>query len=129
MVPGGRGPRDTTQVLTNLKYVALARGEVEQARAIFTESLTFGREHSDQFNTPAWVRGVAALADAAGESSGADRLLAAADELFAVTGATRWRAERLGGPMTMDTLREPQRGDGRRGDGNRQRTPIQSRQR
>jgi tetratricopeptide (TPR) repeat protein len=97
--------RNTAQVLTNLGYVALARGEVEQARAIFTESLAFGREHSDQFNTPACLRGIATLAVAAGDPAHGDRLLAAADKLFAATGATRWPAERLGGPVTMDTLR------------------------
>ena len=97
--------RNTAQVLTNLGFVALARGEVDQARAIFTESLTFGREHSDQFNTPACLRGFAALAVAAGEPVRAARLLAAADELFAATGATRWPAERLGGPVTGESLR------------------------
>ena len=97
--------RNTTQVLTNLGYVALARGEVNQARAIFTESLTFGREHRDQFNTPACLRGFAALAVAAGEPTRAIRLLAAADELFAATGATKWPAERLGGPVTGESLR------------------------
>jgi predicted ATPase/transcriptional regulator with XRE-family HTH domain len=97
--------RNTTQVLTNLGYVALARGEVNQARAIFTESLTFGREHSDQFNTPACLRGFAALAVAAGEPTRAIRLLAAADELFAATGATKWPAERLGGPVTGESPR------------------------
>jgi predicted ATPase len=95
--------RNTTQVLTNLGYVALARGEVDQARAIFTESLTFGREHRDQFNTPACLRGFAALAVAAGEPTRAIRLLAAADELFAATGATKWPAERLGGPVTGES--------------------------
>jgi predicted ATPase/transcriptional regulator with XRE-family HTH domain len=97
--------RNTTQVLTNLGYVALARGEVNQARAIFTESLTFGREHRDQFNTPACLRGFAALAVAAGEPTRAIRLLAAADELFAATGATKWPAERLGGPVTGESPR------------------------
>jgi predicted ATPase/transcriptional regulator with XRE-family HTH domain len=97
--------RNTTQVLTNLGYVALARGEVNQARAIFTESLTFGREHRDQFNTPACLRGFAALAVAAGEPTRANRLLAAADELFAATGATKWPAERLGGPVTGESPR------------------------
>ena len=97
--------RNTAQVLTNLGFVDLARGEVDQARAIFTESLTFGREHSDQFNTPACLRGFAALAVAAGEPTRAAHLLAAADELFAATGAKRWPAERLGGPVTTDTLR------------------------
>ena len=97
--------RNTTQVLTNLGYVALAQGEVDRARAIFTESLTFGREHSDQFNTPACLRGFAALAVAAGEPVRAARLLTAADELFAATGATKWPAERLGGPVTGESLR------------------------
>jgi tetratricopeptide (TPR) repeat protein len=97
--------RNTAQVLTNLAFVALARGEVEQARAIFRESLMFGREHSDQFNTPACLRGFATLALAAGEPSRAARFLAAADELFAATGATRWPAERLGGPETGESLR------------------------
>src|SRR5215207_913826 len=97
--------RNTTQVLTNLGYVALARGEVDQARAIFTESLTFGREHRDQFNTPACLRGFAALAVAAGEPTRAIRLLAAADELFAATGTTKWPAERLGGPVTGESPR------------------------
>jgi predicted ATPase/transcriptional regulator with XRE-family HTH domain len=97
--------RNTTQVLTNLGYVALARGEVNQARAIFTESLTFGREHRDQFNTPACLRGFAALAVAAGEPTRAIRLLAAADELFAATGATKWPAERLGGSVTGESPR------------------------
>ena len=97
--------RNTTQVLTNLGYVALAQGEVDQARAIFTESLTFGREHRDQFNTPACLRGFAALAVAAGEPTRAIRLLAAADELFAATGATKWPAERLGGPVTGESPR------------------------
>jgi predicted ATPase/transcriptional regulator with XRE-family HTH domain len=97
--------RNTTQVLTNIGFAALARGEVDQARAIFRESLTFGREHSDQFNTPACLRGFATLALAAGEPSRAARFLAAADELFAATGATRWPAERLGGPETGESLR------------------------
>jgi predicted ATPase/transcriptional regulator with XRE-family HTH domain len=97
--------RNTTQVLTNLGFVALARGEVDQARAIFAESLTFGREHSDQFNAPACLRGFAAVAVAADEPTRAIRLLAAADELFAATGATRWPAERLGGPVTGESLR------------------------
>jgi tetratricopeptide (TPR) repeat protein len=97
--------RNTAQVLTNLGYVALARGDVAQARAIFTESLAFGREHSDQFNTPACLRGIAALTVAAGDTVRATQLLAAADELFVATGATRWPAERLGGPVTLDTLR------------------------
>jgi predicted ATPase/DNA-binding XRE family transcriptional regulator len=97
--------RNTAQVLTNLGFVTLARGEVDQARAIFTESLTFGREHGDQFNTLACLRGIAALAVAAGEPIRAARLLAAADELFAATGATRWPAERLGGPVTGESLR------------------------
>jgi predicted ATPase/transcriptional regulator with XRE-family HTH domain len=97
--------RNTAQVLTNLGFVSLARGEVEQARAIFAESLTFGREHSDQFNTPACLRGFASLAVAADEPTRAARLLAAADELFATTGATRWPAERLGGPETGESLR------------------------
>ncbi|MCD6059063.1 MAG: diguanylate cyclase and serine/threonine protein kinase with repeat [Thermomicrobiales bacterium] len=98
--------RNTAQVLTNLGFVALAQGEVNQARATFTESLTFGREHSDQFNTPACLRGIAALAVAAGEPVRAARLLAAADELFAATGATKWPAERLGGPVTAKLLRD-----------------------
>jgi predicted ATPase/transcriptional regulator with XRE-family HTH domain len=98
--------RNTAQVLTNLGFVALARGEIGQARAIFTKSLTFGREHGDQFNTPACLRGFAALAVAAGEPTRAARLLAAADELFAATGAKRWPAERLGGPLTGESLRE-----------------------
>ena len=97
--------RNTAQALTNLGFVILARGEVDQARVIFTESLTFGREHSDQFNTLACLRGIAALAVAAGEPIRAARLLAAADELFAATGATRWPAERLGGPVTGESLR------------------------
>jgi predicted ATPase/DNA-binding XRE family transcriptional regulator len=97
--------RNTTQVLTNLGFVALARSEVDQARAIFAESLTFGREHSDQFNAPACLRGFAAVAVAADEPTRAIRLLAAADELFAATGATRWPAERLGGPVTGESLR------------------------
>jgi predicted ATPase len=97
--------RNTAQVLTNLGFVALARGEVDQARATFTESLRFGREHSDQFNTPASLRGLAALAAAAGEPIRAARLLAAADELFATTGAKRWPAERLGGPVITEKLR------------------------
>ena len=41
-------------------YVALASGEVEEARAIFAESLAFGREHGDRFNTPACLRGFGA---------------------------------------------------------------------
>ncbi len=98
--------RNTVQVLTNLGFVALARGEVDQAQAIFTKSLTFGREHSDQFNTPACLRGFGALAVAAGEPIRAARLFAAADELFAATGATRWPAERLGGPVTEESLRD-----------------------
>jgi predicted ATPase len=97
--------RNTAQVLTNLGFVALVRGEVDQAQAIFTESLTFGREHSDQFNTPACLRGFAILAVAAGEPARAARLLAAADEFFGTTGATRWPAERLGGPETGESLR------------------------
>jgi len=97
--------RNTAQALTNLGFVALARGEIEQARAIFAESLTFGREHSDQFNTPACLRGFASLAVAADDPTRAARLLAAADELFATTGATRWPAERLGGPETGESLR------------------------
>ncbi|MCC2627666.1 MAG: hypothetical protein K0S14_1316 [Thermomicrobiales bacterium] len=97
--------RNTAQVLTNLGFVALARGEVDQARAIFTESMAFGREHSDQFNTPACLRGFATVAVAAGKPTRAARLLAAADELFGTTGATRWPAERLGGPETGESLR------------------------
>jgi predicted ATPase/transcriptional regulator with XRE-family HTH domain len=97
--------RNTTQVLTNLGFVALARGEVDQARAVMAESLRFGREHSDQFNPPACLRGFATLAVAAGEPTRAARLLAAADELFAATGAARWPAERLGGPQTGELLR------------------------
>jgi predicted ATPase/DNA-binding XRE family transcriptional regulator len=97
--------RNTAQVLTNVGFVALARGEVGQARAIFMESLTFGREHSDQFNSPACLRGFASLAVAADEPTRAARLLAAADELFSATGATRWPAERLGDPETGESLR------------------------
>jgi hypothetical protein len=51
------------------------------------------------------LRGFASLAVAAGEPAHAARLLAAADELFAATGATRWPAERLGGPETGESLR------------------------
>jgi hypothetical protein len=68
--------------------------------------MAFGREHSDQFNTPACLRGFASVAVAAGKPTRAARLLAAADELFAATGATRWPAERLGGPVTEESLRD-----------------------
>jgi predicted ATPase/transcriptional regulator with XRE-family HTH domain len=97
--------RNTAQVLTNLGFVALAQCEVDQARVIFTESLRFGREHSDQFNTPACLWGLATLAVAAGEPTRAAHLLAAADELYAATGARRWPAERLGGAETGQSLR------------------------
>jgi predicted ATPase/transcriptional regulator with XRE-family HTH domain len=97
--------RNTAQVLTNLGFVALAHGERERARSIFTESLAFGREHSDRFNTPACLRGIATLMLGEGNPAGAARLLAAANELFASTGAKRWPAERLGAPVAMDGLR------------------------
>ena len=45
------------------------------------------------------------MAVAAGEPIRAARLFAAADELFAATGAKRWPAERLGGPVATDGLR------------------------
>jgi tetratricopeptide (TPR) repeat protein len=97
--------RNTAQVLTNLGFVALAHGERERARSIFTESLAFGREHSDRFNTPACLRGIATLMLGEGNPAGAARLLAAANELFASTGAKRWPAERLGALVAMDGLR------------------------
>src|SRR5215207_6187861 len=118
--------RNTAQVLTNLGFVALARGEVDQARAIFTQSLRFGREHSDQFNTPACLRGFATLAVDAGEPTRAARLLAAADELFAATGATRWPAERLGGPERGVAAGQPLPGGVRDGMGGRQKAFAQS---
>jgi hypothetical protein len=67
--------------------------------------MTFGREHSDQFNTPACLSGFATLAFTAGEPARAARLLAAADEFFSATGAMRWPAERLGGPETGESVR------------------------
>jgi predicted ATPase/transcriptional regulator with XRE-family HTH domain len=96
--------RNTTQVLTNLAYVSLAQGNRESARTLFTESLCFGQEHADRFNTPACLRGLAAIAAADGDAARAVRLLAAADALFAMTGATRWPAERLGGAQSTDEL-------------------------
>ncbi len=97
--------RNTAQALTNLGYVTLADGEVDRAREIFAESLAFGREHGDRFNTPACLRGFAAAAVAVGDLVHAVRLFAAADELSAATGAPRWPAERLGGPVNSDALR------------------------
>ena len=96
--------RNTTQVLTNLGYVALARDDVEGARGIFGESLLFGREHGDRFNAPACLRGFSAIALAYGDPTRAVRLIAAAEMMFAATGATRWPAERLGGPGSTDAL-------------------------
>jgi tetratricopeptide (TPR) repeat protein len=96
--------RNTTQVLTNLAYASLARDELDHARTLFTGSLQFGLEHADRFNTPACLRGLAAIAAADGDAARAVRLLAAADALFAMTGATRWPAERLGGAQSTEAL-------------------------
>jgi tetratricopeptide (TPR) repeat protein len=98
--------RNTAQVLTNLGFVTLAQGQVEQAHAIFSESLEFGCEHSDRFNAPACLRGIAAVAIASQDPTRAARLLAAADALFAMTGATKWPAERLGQHVPIDELRD-----------------------
>jgi tetratricopeptide (TPR) repeat protein len=97
--------RNTTQALTNLGYVALARRSFVEARAIFAESLAFGREHGDRFNLPACLRGFGSLEAAEGKLNVAVRLFAAADEVSAATGATRWPAERLGGPVSLDDIR------------------------
>jgi predicted ATPase len=96
--------RNTTQVLTNLAYASLARDDADHARTLFTESLRFGQEHADRFNTPACLRGLATIAAADGDAARAVRLLAAADALFAMTGATRWPAERLGGAPSTEAL-------------------------
>ena len=85
--------------------MALSHGDLERARIIFADSLTFGREHSDRFNTPACLRGLAALAVAREDPLRAVRLYAAADALFTATGARRWPAERIGGPVAMDDVR------------------------
>ncbi len=97
--------RNTAQVLTNLGYVALAQGQVEQAQGIFSESLQFGCEHSDRFNAPACLRGIAAVAIEAQDPIRAAHLLGAADALFAMTGATKWPAERLGQQVPIDKVR------------------------
>ncbi|MBA3450571.1 MAG: tetratricopeptide repeat protein, partial [Chloroflexia bacterium] len=97
--------RNTTQVLTNLAYVFLARGDLNRAKTLFAESLRFGQEHADRFNPPACLRGIAAMAAAEGDLTRAVRLLAAAEALFAATGAARWPAERLGGDTDTTSLR------------------------
>jgi predicted ATPase/DNA-binding XRE family transcriptional regulator len=97
--------RNTAQALTNLGYAILAEGDVSHAAAVFAESLAFGREHGDRFNAPACLRGLASVALARGHPVRAARLLAAAEECSAATGANRWPAERLGGPSATDEVR------------------------
>ena len=94
--------RNTAQAMTNLGFALLASGAEEQARDLFVRSLAFGREYGDRFNTPACLRGLAAMVLDDGDFVGAARLLGAAETLTGATGAARWPAERLGGPVGAD---------------------------
>ncbi len=81
--------RNMTRVLTNVGYAALAWGEFARARALFAESLEFGREHGDQFITPAYPQRLGAIAAAVGDPHCAVRIVTTADERSAATGAKR----------------------------------------
>jgi predicted ATPase/class 3 adenylate cyclase len=81
-------------LLHNIGHVAVGKGEIEEARKLFEESLAEHLETKDKAGVAESLAGFAAVATARGEGAKAGRLFGAAAALWEVIGAPMWLAER-----------------------------------
>jgi tetratricopeptide (TPR) repeat protein len=92
-------------LLHNIGHVALGKGEVEEARKLFEESLAEHLETKDKAGVAESLAGFAAVATVLGEGAKAGRLFGAAAALWEVIGTPMWPAERADWERNMAAAR------------------------